>query len=434
MTVESRSGTTPSPVAQDTMIALGVSMQGGARFYSDAACASAVSSTLLRAGQSSAPFYMRPITGGVTLTITVTAPFGSDMVSLNARPVVKRGNCSFLAVAADGGEDLGAYCSFSPDLFDTSHAFVISTANSNTANGASEMIRCYLTSTTAVQCQRQRGLQAANIEWQVIELPYGVSTEHQLFTCSASPMLRTYGAVDAGASFVLRTNKTDGTDIDETQLVVARLISPTQVQVDFGVPLEPCSTSHYDLQLVDFEGVSVTRGVVDAGLPPGVASALVAGLPAVGPNTVLMVQPRAAPNAPLCTEMVRGDMPSPTSISFTRGAGDAFDCVLSPVLQLEWQRLDFGPRATVQTRQVSIPAGMFNGSATISAVDMSRTFVLTSEMANGNGGGETNFVGGYWGGEAFARVQLTSPTTVSFSRPRSQSLALFTLYVVQLEP
>jgi hypothetical protein len=281
------------------------------------------------------------------------------------------------------------------------------------------------------------------VEAQVIELPYGLNVQSQLFGCSGPPMTRTYTAVNPASAFVLRSNRGAGSDIDDDDLVVARLLNGTQVQVEFGPPGASCAGADYNIQLVELTGATVTRGTVDAGmaagnpdggLPAGVISVTAMGLPPVGPNTILLVQPRADDSPRFCTEFVRGDMPSPTSITFTRGSGDAVNCVSNPVFELDWQRIDFGARATVQTRQVTMLPTETARSVMITTVDMSRAFALMSGMPNGNGGGETDYFGSYFGSEAMVRVQLSSSTTVQLSRQRANGTAMFTLYVVELEP
>src|SRR6185295_20093998 len=108
-------------------------------------------------------------------------------------------------------------------------------------------------------------------------------------------------------------------------------------------------------------------------------------------------------------------------ITFTRGAGNAIDCTVNPLFGIEWQRIDFGPHANVQTRQVTLMPGQGNVGVMITAVDMTRAFALTSGMPNGNGGGESNWFGNYSGAEAMVRVQLTSPMQVTLQRQRTNS-------------
>ncbi|MBK7861108.1 MAG: hypothetical protein IPJ65_21360 [Archangiaceae bacterium] len=332
------------------------------------------------------------------------------------------------------GEDLGSYCALTPDLLDTNHAFVVATMNSNNSTASTQMARCYINDNASVVCQRDRGAASGLIEYQVVELPYGLRVQEQLFPCSTPPITRTFSAVDAGASFVLRSNKGSGSTLDDDDLVVARLVSPTQVEVDWGTAGGGCNGGDFGVQLVQFDGVSVTRGVFAAGLPIGQVTASEVQLSPVGPNTVVLTQARPRNGSLLCTELVRADMPSPTSITFTRGNGAGASCAGDQVLSVEWQRIDFGARATVQVRQVAIAASSVTGAATLMPVDPSRTVAFTSAMVSGPGGGETDYTGTYFAGEGMARVQLTSPTTVTLSRAHASGAASFTVYVVQLEP
>jgi hypothetical protein len=426
-----------APVAIDTMVGLTVAPGGGARFYSDSACTRTITTLMIPSGQSSVSFWLRPISGGAISTVTATSPFGTANLPLDARAVVRRGTCSMAAQLTDGGPDLAESCTINPPLFDLSHTFLLSMATADSSNAPTQLVRCRLTSLSTVVCDRDASMAPISVNWQTVEIPYGLTVQRQQFSCTTPPMLRTFTAVNPASSFVLRSSKSGGGAIDDDDLVVARLLSATQLEVDFGPPAGgTCagSAGDYDIQVVDFSGLSVTHGQLDAGLATGTAAVNVNNLPAASTNTALVVQPRADNTARLCTELVRGELRSPTSLRFTRGASDDVNCTVDPVWAIEWQRLDFGSRGNVQAMVVNVPAGQLSASATVTLVDMSRAFVFASGMPNGQGGGETNFSGGYFGSEGMARVELMSPTTVQVARQRSMGDAIFTVYVVELEP
>jgi hypothetical protein len=341
------------------------------------------------------------------------------------------------AALPDGGPDLIQSCAINPPLFDLSHTFLLSMAAADSANAPTQMVRCRLPSVSSVICERMGSSAPISVDWQTVEIPYGLTVQRQQFTCTTPPMLRTFTPVNLASSFVLRSSMSGGGSVDDDDLVVARLLSPTQLEVDFGPPgMGTCagSAGEFDVQVVDFAGLSVSRGLLGAGLPVGASLATVSGLPGTSLNTALLVQPRADNTPRLCTELVRGELTSPTSLRFSRGAGEDAGCTIDVVWALEWQRLDFGARANVQQKIVGIPAGQPSANVTITAVDPSRTVVFTSSMPNGQGGGETNFTGTIYASEGMARVELTSPTTVQVIRQRSGGGAVFTVYAVELEP
>ena len=50
-----------------------------------------------------------------------------------------------------------------------------------------------------------------------------------------------------------------------------------------------------DVQVADWSGLTVTRDTLDGGMPLGVASLTVSGLPAASTNRALLLQPGTTP-------------------------------------------------------------------------------------------------------------------------------------------
>jgi hypothetical protein len=135
-----------------------------------------------------------------------------------------------------------------------------------------------------------------------------------------------------------------------------------------------------------------------------------------------------------CEMLLRGRMPSSSSVSFTRGAGtvDA-GCETTAVEQVVWERIDFGSRGNVQVATASFAAGASTANLPISAVDLTRTIVFTSsQIVSGPGAGEMASNGELT--DAMVRLELNTSTNVRVTRTDDDGPAVVTVYVVEIEP
>lgn len=85
---------------------------------------------------------------------------------------------------------------------------------------------------------------------------------------------------------------------------------------------------------------------------------------------------------------------------------------------------------------MTLPSGTSTLAVPISPVDVTRTIVFaSSQAASGQGCGETNFSSATsYLGEGNARFELTTSTNVQVNRQRNGGVAVFTFYVVELDP
>ena len=434
-TVQTRTaGGGGAPVFSDTPVGLTEVPTDGTRYYSDAACTIPITAATILAGQSQANFFIKAITGGL-VTVTAASPFGSAQQAFTIIPAVRRGTCAFTNWS--GNLD----CSYAPSQSNLSRTALIFQASVNSDDPDYMLITCELASNSRVHCARQAdipiGPSGTTVHWQTLELPAGLRVEQLKGSCNSPPVTRTiFTPVTPSSTFVLKSTAKSGGGLDDEELAAAVLTSPTTVTYDVGGPL--CGTQHnYDLQLVELTGLAVTRGIFpDAGTLA--AGATLTGLPAASANRAVLVQPRALGGAlPICSRLIRAAAPTPTSISFTRGAGIADGGCQQPGLaELVWERIDFGTRATVQTITVTLAPGVSQQDAPISAVDLTRTVVLSSgQAASGQGSGETDSnVGTQFAGEALGRFELTAANNVRITRDHSVFTARFTFFVVQIEP
>jgi hypothetical protein len=113
--------------------------------------------------------------------------------------------------------------------------------------------------------------------------------------------------------------------------------------------------------------------------------------------------------------------------------GDA-GCAVAPLPLVTWERLDFGSRATVQERTLTLGPGVTLAETTILAIDPNRTFVFSSNQSTmGQGMGETDYQPMSKPAEAAFGFEFPTPTTLRVVRGRAGGSARVTVYVVQVE-
>lgn len=433
--VQTRIGLNPQAVIADTSVALTESPMGGTRYYSDAACTLPITDATISMGQSTRNFYIKGITG-TSVMVTATSQFDTAQLTFNIVAAVKRGTCRFFSFNSS------VDCNLPVPQSNNAHTVVFSQVSSNSDDSDFNLVSCRLVQNSKIRCFRQASgslppLSAATVLWQTLELPTGLNVYPFSGSCLNVPFFLTPPSpVVMSNTFLLKSVDAAGSYFGNYALLLAGLISPTSVVGDMGVTAGPCGgTIDYDVQVTQLTGVTVDRGVVDGGF--GGALVTVAGLPAAASsNVVVMVQPRSnGVAAPVCSRLVRADAPSATSLSFSRGAGGG-NCTDPVLAQLYWERIDFGSRGKVQTVNTVLPTGTDTQDVVINTVDLTRTLVFASgQAASGQATGEVSYFASNGGvGEGVARFELITPTTVRVTRERSNSNALFTFYVVQIEP
>jgi hypothetical protein len=441
LTYQARRAFMPFMVTQNITIAF--SATSTVRFYSDFGCTMPITTKTLAAGESTDDVFIRVLsTSGI---ITATAPFGSDTESFTAPPIVRRGTCPFFAqVPIDGGTDpdggtidagfsqsLSRSCGFAPAVATTANAMLlVQVTTTQDADHRDVMTRCRLQSTSLVGCTRRQGVAAVDVQWQVVELGAGLRVQAQSFSTCPSAIVP-FQSVDPARSFVLKTLMagSDG-ELDEAETLPYTLASGSLVTS----PGTMCGG--LDVQIVEWDGVSVARGILDGGFAPGVTSATLLGLPPAGNNRVLSLQAGTSTNANsvTCGLLARGAMPGPSELTISRALRDA-GCPATPLERVTFERIDFGTRATVQTFQVTMGPNETQRTEVIpSPVDTSRTFVLSSNQSIlGQGLGETLSPLASRPAEGAFSFELPTPTSLRVTRGRASSAARVTVFVVQVE-
>ena len=437
-TVQARNGATPAILIASALVGLSAAPLASIAFFSNAACTTSVTTRTIVAGQNQVSFFVKTISGGAA-TMNAAAPFGTASQTLTVLPVVRRGTCT---LPADAGAQIIS-CPISPPQQSLGSSMLL--FQSTNASTASPEIgtRCRLSAVDTVTCERQGSATSASVTWSTAELATGLSVQRLSGGCVPNGTVLTLPtAVNPASSFVTHANSNGPTFIDDEDLYVFRLVSPTGVLVEYGAATTVCGagTVFYDLEVVELAGLTVTRGTEDGGMPLQTYFINASGLPAASTNTAVLTQVRYPLNTQpkVCQLLVRGTVSSPTSLSFTRAASAAIAggiCGATALNQVAWERLDFGTRGVVQTRTATLAIGALTADITISAVDMTRTLVFASNQSlMGQGLGETTHSGTEVLGEGAATFELTSPTNVRLTRASSSSESFFTFYTVELAP
>lgn len=434
--------TSSAAVLVDTPVALDVAPSTAARVSGDAMCSGAVTSTLLGAGGSSTDLFIKPLTAG-RVTITARAPFGNAMQTLTVAPIVRRSVCALPAAGPalpDGGPGApgtSKTCPFSPPIERLEQAFLVTqTLVPPLLLIGSGQVTCRLASTSTIECERRQDSDDVTVYFQVAELPTGLETVRTAETCAplrpldgGIGMAQLDGGAEASKAFLFKSAASASNFYDDDDSPLVR-----QVAADV-VTVAPFGGLCVHAQLVELDGVTVDRGIVDGGAAG--FSTMITGLPAAGPNTALLTQ-TLTPDAvsDVCSVMVRGAIASATSLSFSRALGRAdAGCPLTPMPAVFFERVDFGSRGTVQQLDAVLEAGAASVTVGIRPVDVSRALVFaTSQTVAGQGAGETSTLGPRLYTSATAIFNLTGSTTVSVQRGETTGAAGFTFSVVELSP
>jgi hypothetical protein len=325
-------------------------------------------------------------------------------------------------------------CPISPAQLDVSKTLLIyqATSTSNDANSAN--VRCVLSSTSAVTCNRAGNNDDVEVSWQTAELASGLKVQQQDVLCTGQSTLTVplQAVANPGNTFLLVGSQVDGTTQGADDFFTATLAAADRVDLQFGTPCT--STWRGAVQVVELTGASVTRGVTEA---MAGTQRTVTGLPAVDPATTVLLftyRVASATQPGICDRVLRGELTSPTSLTFTRAAG-ATGCEDAIIESISWERIELGTRGQAQHLDVALENGVSGTQLTISPVDPTRTLVFSSSQAlSGQGGGEGSYAGDDILGTVMGHHLLVSPTVLEVHRDISAGKARWFSTVLQLEP
>lgn len=430
-TVEARGPTSlPLAVQSPTPVALTTNVANGTLFFSDPMCAFTTTSVTIGVGSSSATLYVKPLSG-VPQVLSATASFATGTLAISPVPIVRRGLCTvrgsteFCPIDGSVGPAIPATAG---------RSFLVTQSISVQGTSAPVDIeaRCRLQG-TEINCVRRGGglTSDALTHFQVVELPTSLTVQ-SASSGNCGGAINLPGMVDPNRTFLLKSVVGVGASFDQDDSVSVTLSGP------LSATLSSNACEGYDVQAVQWEGVSVTRG--QSSIVSGSFSSSVT-LPAASPSTLVLSQPSndATFTVPPCLLLGRAEVFSPSELRFFRGSNRA-TCNIGSLPRIVWERIDFGSRARVWAYPAPLTMNTQTLSVPITSVDPTRSFVITSsQQLGGQGSGESDGLNSSDAADSAVQTRLvntnsTTATSVEVVRQASTSAVLVTFYVVQIDP
>jgi hypothetical protein len=409
----------------------------GFTFYSDINCTTPVTSLSIAAGSSSQSFWFRGITGGSTMLQATSPGLTAASQSITVIPAVRTGTCTIAA-----NQYASTNCMISPGLENMNHSIIINQAlpAPNNASAPDMLVRCHLTSATSLVCERGgNGNVAVTSMWQTFTWPSAAQVQHlsqvQCLGDSTDVTVNDMGPVDGGGNaFVLHSVSTISGQADRDENDTVTLSSPTHVVLAHSG--NAClSTPVHDLQVVQLSGAIVTPGTSQFSSNTQVNSPTLA-TGNVSRSMVLYSWDTTTTGTDVCERLVRGFVSSATDVQFNRALGSQGQCTNGGVSNIAFQRVEFPPGAQVQTVTLDIADGAMSGTASVAAVDVTRTLLMTGSVThNMTALGETNinnspnldnYVGHF-------SIDATG-TTVTAARIGNTGPVRYSVFVIELDP
>jgi hypothetical protein len=411
--------------ARPSTIALSAAPPGGVTFYSDANCTMPITSLDTTGGLVSV-YFRRSSTGTFTLSASATGTSGATQNENIAADAVQTGTCSI----ADG--QTSGTCTIAPALVRKDKTFFVFQATSAGASTpANSDVRCSLTDTSTITCDRNGTTGAISIRWYTVFVPNGMTVQHLQPACTGTTTDVTITSVDPAHTFLLYSSLRDGSDISNDDVRSVALTSATNVEIQFVAAGGMCSMVAQSLQVVQYALANVTRGT--SAIAATAASASVTGLSAVDRTRAFLLYTYRDPDDNhLCNRMVRGALATDTSIAFSRGNGDSANCYADNVAEIDWERVELPSGTLVQSVNPTVADTVDTATVAISAVDATRTFAFAGgQWTNGQSIGEsvdvTQQIGAMTG-----LHRLASSTSLEVKRGQASGAAQWTSFVVQL--
>jgi hypothetical protein len=403
-------------------------------FYSNATCQTALPSTTTNLAEGRLQVYFKGTTLGTTTFTADVQSLGVVQQEHTVRAAVTTGQCQLSATDPGAAQ---VTCPISPALIDKNRTFLVFQATSAGDAPGNALVRCHLSSTSSIVCDRRVEGPAVDIQWQTAEFApvSGVQVRHLLTEgCTGNltslPLDPPVQKMDE--TFVLHSFSQDGFAVDGNDAFTVKLA--TTSRVDIANEGGCGSLPKWALQVVEFPGAKVDRGTTT--MSNGSDTANVSGLPTnVDQNRSVVLYSFRAPtgDAFICNRLLRGELTGNNTLRFNRGQGSG-SCDDAPLAEIAWERIQFPANYSVQETNVGISYGQASGTVGVNTVDPTRTIVFSGGQSfSGQGGGETNFSTADIVGAGVGRHRLTSATQLEVVRGHpANSSATFTSYVLQL--
>ncbi len=426
--------------ANPAVNALTVNLNGSTstEFFVDSGCTTSTSQVSISAGNSSASFYFKGYVGGINATapLTLTAASGALTSATQVEtitPTVRTGTCSM------GITVKSVNCTIAPALADTTKAFLVFQSTSLNVDSSTANVRCRLSSTTQVICERGAGTNTVNIRWSVAEFPSGVATQNLAPNCGADTTQVSFSSVVMAESFLLLSSERNVSGQGSTVSRLAELMSPTQAEIRKTITSGCSGSDANDLMVVDYPGASVQRALTSMPSGSAIVQLNLASSVALNRSVLLYSYFHDSTATNTCDRLVRGELTSSgAKVTFSRGDGDSSsNCTTPNITSISYEVVQFPVGTLVQQITWPLAAGVTSTNITLpTVVDPTRTIVIAGgQWASGQVHGESSYSGGSIISEGRAQASVsTDGKTLTLIRETSNASATFTVYVVQFKP
>lgn len=361
-----------------------------------------------------------------------TIAAGNYTFNMYFKDIVTTGSCTI----SNGSSSQN--CAIDPVLSDTTKTFMIFQATSSNNEPNNSSVRCYITSTSNITCDRNGTTGTVNIAWQTAEFPKGVTVQHLTPVCNVDgdgdpdiTNVSITAVADMTETFVLYSHRTSGSTYDSNDPRTVRLTSTTNVEIHQSGFASCAAGSEGALQVVEFDNASVTRGVTSAmtGLSLGVGSL---GSVTLSRTMLLYSYRYSGGGAVMCDRMVRGEMDTATSLSFTRGDGNSSCDTTNDINAIAWERVQFPTGTSVQQKEPSMAASTGSTTVGITSIDQGRSLIFAGgQHTTGQSIGEGSYTGDDVIGAMVGRHTFTANDVMQVVRDDTNGTARWTSYVVQ---
>lgn len=398
----------------------------GVAFFADPACQTSLNEPVFAQGVSRLAFYFKARTGGVFTLTTLVGEQLSAFQRETVLPMVRTGSCSFSSSSTQ------EQCRISPAQLDLSKTMLFFQTNSYNNNPYTSNVRCALTARDTITCSRTDDGTDLDILWQTVERPSGLQVQHLPVLCKGAVTPVSLSPVSSPEhTFLLVSSEQGGTTLGDDDFFTARLLSASQAEVAFSTACN--SAWKASLQAVESPDIHVTRGVTDRMTGTQLT---VSGLAPVDLSSTALLFTHRVSNtdaAILCDRVLRGELTSPTSITFSRGAGNPA-CTTASVDAISWERIEFGASARTQHIPVTLSASVESNDFELTPVDPTRSLIFASGQGpSGQAWGESSYANDDIAGAALGIFYLQDEEFEA-SRAAPLGTVKWTTTVVEFEP
>jgi hypothetical protein len=424
----------PDVVAGGVMLTA-MSSPSGLDLFSDSKCTMSAQ-PVIPDGSASATFYARAVTGTTyQLNVGATNVAGTQQ-SVNVVPLIRSGTCDM------SPNQLNVQCVVDPPVLDTHRTTLL-----YQATGAETLVEdvettCLLLDSATVQCARGGNTGSLSVTWQTVEVNGAVVDRYESGCMPDGGVNVTIGldaSVPGSSVFTLVDSNAQGTDPNANDFFsVDNDGQKLSLQWE-----QACSAVNLFVQVVKWPFARVRRS--SGSVMSGAVEDSHSGLPTPdGGFFVLGTWRSDSPigaTSQICDRLIRPFSPADDTLGVSRGAGSMDSaCSSTNITEYSLERVELGPFARSQQLTVMMDPGTDTQMVTIQPVDLTRTFVLAPGQSGGLGQavGEGAFLhlsdGGSPLGEVSATLTLNSPTELQVARGTSNDAAVFTVFVVELQP